>query len=147
MEGKYTAEDLSKLRQAIESAAHSMRRGGKREGAGRKATGRKTVSVCWRVTPEVKDWLTNRAAEKGVSIGNVIDELVRTFNEVQKGHIVMQKDFSKITVDFKAMEEGMSRPDLNGYILSQPRKVLDDFIEKMNDNPAMIGLIDRDNHI
>ena len=44
MEGKYTAEDLSKLGQAIENAAHSMRRGGKREGAGRKATGRKTVS-------------------------------------------------------------------------------------------------------
>ena len=84
MEGKYTAEDLSKLGQAIENAAHSMRRGGKREGAGRKATGRKTVSVCWRVTPEVKDWLTNRAAEQGVSAGIIIEKLIKAFEELAR---------------------------------------------------------------
>ena len=64
-------------------------------------------------------------------------------SKIRKGHIVMQKDFSKITVDFRSMEEGMSRLDLNGYVLSQPKEVLDDFIRRMEENPTMLGMIDR----
>lgn len=59
-----------------------MASGGRREGAGRKATGRNTVSVCWRVTPEVKDWVTNQASEQGVSAGIIIEELIKAFEEL-----------------------------------------------------------------
>ena len=120
-----------------------MSHGGYREGAGRKKTSRFTATVCWRVTPEAKDWLMRAASERGVPVGAVLEEMIKTFEEVGKGHIVMQKDFSKITVDFRSVEEGMSRPDLNGYVLSQPKEVLDDFIRRMEENPTMLGMIDR----
>lgn len=52
--------------------------GGKREGAGRKR--RNNVLVSWRISPESREWIMNQAQEQGVSIGVIIDELVRSFN-------------------------------------------------------------------
>lgn len=124
-----------------------MAHGGARQGAGRRQSGPDSIQVNWRVSENAKAWIIGQAKEQGVSVAAIVDELVKTFEEVSKGHIVMQKDFSKITVDFKGMEEGMSHSDLNGYIFSQPREVLDDLIEKMNENPRMIGMIDRDGTI
>ena len=51
--------------------------GGKREGAGRKR--RNNVLVSWRISPESREWIMNQAQEQGVSIGVIIDELVRSF--------------------------------------------------------------------
>lgn len=111
-----------------------MAHGGARPGAGRRQSGPDSIQVNWRVSENAKAWIIRQAKEQGVSVAAIVDELVKTFEEVSKGHIVMQKDFSKITVDFKGMEEGMSRPDQNGYIFSNPKEVLDDFIQKMNGN-------------
>lgn len=111
-----------------------MAHGGARPGAGRRQSGPDSIQVNWRVSENAKAWIIGQANEQGVSVAAIVDELVKTFEEVSKGHIVMQKDFSKITVDFKGMEEGMSRPDQNGYIFSNPKEVLDDFIQKMNGN-------------
>jgi hypothetical protein len=111
-----------------------MAHGGARPGAGRRQSGPDSIQVNWRVSENAKAWIIGQAKEQGVSVAAIVDELVKTFEEVSKGHIVMQKDFSKITVDFKGMEEGMTRPDRNGYILSQPKEVLDDFIQKIDRN-------------
>ena len=111
-----------------------MTHGGARPGAGRKQSGPDSIQVNWRVSENAKAWIVGQAKEQGVSVAAIVDELVKTFEEVSKGHIVMQKDFSKITVDFKMMEEGMSHLDQNGRIFSHPREVLDDFVQNMNRN-------------
>ena len=92
------------------------------------------VPVCWRISRKANELIRRQAKEQGVSVAAIVDELVKTFEEVSKGHIVMQKDYSKITVDLKGMEEGMSHLDRNGYIFSHPREVLDDFVQKMDGN-------------
>lgn len=109
-----------------------MASGGKRPGAGRRQSGPDSIQVNWRVSENAKAWIIRQAKEQGVSVAAIVDELVKTFEEVSKGYIVMQKDFSKITVDFKGMVEGMSRPDRNGNVFS--KEVLDDFVQKINGN-------------
>lgn len=54
-----------------------MKRGGCRDGAGRKAFCEDAVSVHWRVSENAKAWLKARAVEEGVSIGAVLDNLIR----------------------------------------------------------------------
>lgn len=54
-----------------------MTHGGARPGAGRKKMSRFTAAVCWRVTPEAKDWLMRAASERGVPVGAVLEELIR----------------------------------------------------------------------
>lgn len=53
-----------------------MAHGGSRPGAGRKPSGPETVAVNWRVSEFAKSWIKQKAAESGVSIGAVIDELI-----------------------------------------------------------------------
>ena len=101
-----------------------MAHGGYRPGAGRRQSGPDSIQVTWRVSENAKAWIIGQAKEQGVSVAAIVDELVKTFEEVSKGYIVMQKDFSKITVDFKMIEEGMSRPDSNGRIFPRLGKVI-----------------------
>ena len=54
-------------------------RGGRREGAGRKGFCEKTVPVCWRISPEAREWIMTQAKEQGVPAGAIIDELVKSF--------------------------------------------------------------------
>ena len=58
-----------------------MADGGKRPGAGRKAIPpeQRRVTICARVTPQAKEWLADMAAEQGVTIGRIIEELVAIF--------------------------------------------------------------------
>lgn len=58
-----------------------MTRGGARPGAGRKAIAPedRRVQLGARVRPQTKDWLADMAAEQGVTIGRVIEELVASF--------------------------------------------------------------------
>lgn len=60
-----------------------MTRGGARTGAGRKAIApeERRVTICARVTPQTKEWLADMAAEQGVTIGRIIEELVVSFKE------------------------------------------------------------------
>lgn len=55
--------------------------GGAREGAGRKAVALqdKRVTLGVRVTPDTKRWLDEQTIIQGVSIGKIIDELVKAF--------------------------------------------------------------------
>lgn len=55
--------------------------GGKREGAGRKPSGPETVAVNWRVSEVAKNWIKNKAVEGSVSIGAVIDDLIKSFEK------------------------------------------------------------------
>lgn len=109
-----------------------MAHGGARPGAGRRQSGPDSIQVNWRVSQNAKMWIVGQAKEQGVSVAAIVDELVKTFEEVSKGYIVMQKDFSKITVDFKGMVEGMSRLDRNGNVFA--KEALDDFVQKINGN-------------
>ena len=61
-------------------------RGGAREGAGRKAIHpeQRRVTLGARVTPQTKEWLADTAAEQGVSIGRIIEELVLSFIDTSK---------------------------------------------------------------
>lgn len=59
-----------------------MRHGGARPGAGRKPAGPATVPVNWRVSEHAKAWVKAKAAEDGVSIGAVLDELVKHYEAV-----------------------------------------------------------------
>ena len=52
--------------------------GGKREGAGRKGFCKKTVPVCWRVSEQAREWITQQAKEQGVPVGAIIDGLVES---------------------------------------------------------------------
>lgn len=58
-----------------------MTHGGAREGAGRKAVApdEKRVTLGARVSPDTKRWIEAQALEQGVSIGRIVDELVRAF--------------------------------------------------------------------
>lgn len=60
-----------------------MAHGGARQGAGRKAVApsEKRVTLGARVTPETKRWLESQAFEQGVSIGRIVEELVKAFIE------------------------------------------------------------------
>ena len=58
-----------------------MTHGGARAGAGRKAVALedKRVTLGARVTPQTKHWLESQAFEQGVSIGRIVEELVKAF--------------------------------------------------------------------
>lgn len=58
-----------------------MPRGGKREGAGRKAFCEKTVAVHWRVSVRARDWINEQAEQLGEKRGVIIDALIDTFEE------------------------------------------------------------------
>lgn len=58
-----------------------MPRGGKREGAGRKAFCEKTVAVHWRVSERARDWISEQAEQQGVRKGVIIDALIDCFEE------------------------------------------------------------------
>lgn len=62
-----------------------MASGGQRAGAGRKPSGPATVPVNWRVSENAKAWLKARAAEEGVSIGAVLDGLIRENESLKCG--------------------------------------------------------------
>lgn len=53
--------------------------GGKRTGAGRKGFCENAVPVCWRISAESREWIMKQAQEQGVSIGAIIDQLVKSF--------------------------------------------------------------------
>ena len=54
-----------------------MARGGKREGAGRKATGRKKVNIMISVLPEEKEKIIKLAEEKNITISQfILDSLM-----------------------------------------------------------------------
>lgn len=57
--------------------------GGARPGAGRKAVAleEKRVTLGVRVTPYTKRWLDEQAIIQGVSIGRIVEELVKAFIE------------------------------------------------------------------
>lgn len=54
-------------------------RGGPRPGAGRKRSPRETKTVSWRLSSYAREWITRQAAEQGVSSGEIIDALIRSF--------------------------------------------------------------------
>lgn len=57
-----------------------MGHGGARPGAGRKKMS-DTVPVCWRISSMANEWIRAKAETQGVTVGRIIDELVRTFEE------------------------------------------------------------------
>lgn len=61
-----------------------MASGGARPGAGRKRSPRQTVSVCWRLSSDAIDWLKTMADEQGVTPGEIIDELIKSFEETNR---------------------------------------------------------------
>lgn len=58
-----------------------MTHGGARAGAGRKRSPRETKTVSWRLSSYAREWITKQAAEQGVSSGEIIDELIKSFEE------------------------------------------------------------------
>lgn len=58
-----------------------MASGGKRPGAGRKRSPRETKTVSWRLSSYAREWITRQAAEQGVSSGEIIDALIRSFED------------------------------------------------------------------
>lgn len=58
-----------------------MASGGKREGAGRKPIGPKTVCVNWRVSESAKRWMKEMAMDQGVNIAVILDQLIKSFEE------------------------------------------------------------------
>lgn len=56
-------------------------RGGPRPGAGRKRSPRETKTVSWRLSGYAREWITRQAAEQGVSSGEIIDALIRSFED------------------------------------------------------------------
>lgn len=112
-----------------------MNHGGAREGSGRRRSGPNSVQVNWRVSENAKAWIVGKAKEQGVSVARIVDELIKSFEEMAKGAILLQGDQSKITIDFKTVEMAMRDiPDRNGVVFSQPRKILDEMMSLMNDN-------------
>lgn len=55
--------------------------GGKRTGAGRKASTPGTTEVNWRVSASAKVWMKEQAMTQGVSIAIILDELIKSFEE------------------------------------------------------------------
>ena len=64
-----------------------MTHGGARPGAGRKAIHpeQRRVTLGARVTPQTKEWLADMAAEQGVTIGRIIEDLVASFMDESNG--------------------------------------------------------------
>lgn len=64
-----------------------MTHGGARPGAGRKAIHpeQRRVTLGARVTPQTKGRLADMAAEQGVTIGRIIEELVASFMNESNG--------------------------------------------------------------
>ena len=60
-----------------------MTHGGARPGAGRKKM-TDTVPVCWRISKETNDWIRSQAEELGVTVREIIDELVKTFEDASQ---------------------------------------------------------------
>ena len=58
--------------------------GGKREGAGRKAKNASNVTVCWRISEEARDWIAEQSEQAGVSKGEIIDILIKSFEALAK---------------------------------------------------------------
>lgn len=58
-----------------------MTHGGARAGAGRKRSPRETKTVSWRLSSYAREWITRKAAEQGVTSGEVIDALIRRFED------------------------------------------------------------------
>lgn len=58
-----------------------MGRGGVREGAGRKKM-TDTVPVCWRISQQANEWIRRQAEEQGVTVAKIVDELVKSFEEM-----------------------------------------------------------------
>lgn len=61
-----------------------MARGGARPGAGRRQSGPDSIQVNWRVSETAKAWIVGQAREQGVSVAAIVDELVKTFEEVAR---------------------------------------------------------------
>lgn len=74
-----SAIEAVEIAQMAAEGAKNKTWGGKREGAGRKGFCEKTVPVCWRISEDSREWIMAQAKEQGVSIGVIIDELVRSF--------------------------------------------------------------------
>lgn len=61
-----------------------MAHGGARPGAGRRSSGPDSIQVNWRVSENAKAWIVGQAKEQGVSVAAIVDELVKTFEEVAR---------------------------------------------------------------
>lgn len=61
-----------------------MARGGKREGAGRKATGRKKVNIMISVLPEEKEKIIKLAEEKNITISQLILDSLKIGLEIEE---------------------------------------------------------------
>lgn len=59
-----------------------MTKGGYRKGSGRKAFCEDVVSVHWRVSESAQRWMKQKAVEDGVSIGAVLDKLIKHYEVV-----------------------------------------------------------------
>lgn len=59
-------------------------RGGRREGAGRKAIPDecKRLTIAARVSADTRAWILDQAQYQGVSVGRIIDELVASFIDI-----------------------------------------------------------------
>jgi hypothetical protein len=61
-----------------------MASGGKRPGAGRRQSGPDSIQVNWRVSENAKAWIIGQAKEQGVSVAAIVDELVKSFEELAR---------------------------------------------------------------
>lgn len=112
-----------------------MSKGGVREGAGRKKM-TDTVPVCWRISRESNEWIRKQAEEQGVTIAQIVDKLVKNFEEVVNGNIEQMK-FNPVMIDrssfhpydkidlYEAIIAGTIKKDyiLKDYLLGHPDKV------------------------
>jgi hypothetical protein len=60
-----------------------MTHGGARPGAGRKKL-TDTVPVCWRISKSSNNWIRSQAEEQGVTVREIIDELIKAFEDTCK---------------------------------------------------------------
>lgn len=80
----FTTEEIEKLKPVIKAAeekwgydAIHRQHGGKRPGAGRKATGRsEPISISIKVSEEAYAILEGKALDKGLSVGGYVKKLV-----------------------------------------------------------------------
>ena len=96
-----------------------MRHGGARPGAGRKPAGPATVPVNWRVSEHAKAWVKAKAAEDGVSIGAVLDELVKHYEAVN----------SAVKIADNAINLGQMCAEIE-------KKISDKVLEKIHEIPV-----------
>lgn len=80
-----------------------MTKGGYREGSGRKAFCEDSVSVHWRVSEYAKSWMKQKAVEDGVSIGAVLDKLIKHYDAVNSAVKVANNaiDISKVCAEIE----------------------------------------------